>query len=352
LPNGNKTVTQNINLNLSMVLNWFQNITFAYPEAFSLLIIVLMLMIWYWGSAKKRQASMLVTTTHFLTDVKSLKTWFQNLPFVLRSLALILLVIALARPQHKFTEQQTEGQGIDIILCFDISGSMTEKDFSPNRLEASKEVAQAFVNDRPGDRIGIVIFSRESFTLCPITTDKNAILSQIANIHSGYLEEEGTSIGSGLATSVDRLKDQKTKSKVIILLTDGVDFGGLIPPDIAKEMAKLYKIKVYTIGVGSDKEVDETEDTPFGRSSTRKKLDFNEPLLKNIAAETGGQYFHATDNDALKKIYASINSLEKTRIKVTAYDRYTEEFLPILLAAFTLLFIEAILRYTAFRRFP
>jgi Ca-activated chloride channel family protein len=335
-----------------MVLQWFRNITFANPEALSLLIVVLIVIIWYWSSKKKRQGSMLVTTTHFITDVRSFKTWFQHFPFVLRSLALILLVIALARPQHKFSEQQTEGEGIDIILCFDISGSMTEKDFTPNRLEASKEVAQSFVNDRPGDRIGIVIFSRQSFTLCPITTDKNTVLSQIANIHSGYLEEEGTAIGSGLATSVDRLKDQKTKSKIIVLLTDGVDFGGLIPPDIAKEMAKLYGIKVYTVGVGTEKEIDEQVETPFGRTSNKKKLEFNEGLLKNIAAETGGQYFHATDKEALQKIYASINKLEKTRIKVTAYDRFSEEFFPILLAALALLVIETILRYTVFRKFP
>jgi Ca-activated chloride channel family protein len=277
---------------------------------------------------------------------------FRHLPFVLRCLALILIIVALARPQHKFSEQQTEGEGIDIILCFDISGSMTEKDFTPNRLEASKEVAQSFVNSRPGDRIGVVIFSRQSFTLCPLTTDKNTVLSQIVNIHPGYLEEEGTSVGSGLATSVDRLKDQKTKSRIVILLTDGVDFGGLIPPDIAKEMAKLYRIKVYTIGVGSEKEIEEQVETPFGRTSNRKRLEFNEGLLKNIAVETGGQYFHATDNEALVKIYSSINKLEKTRIKVTAYDRYTEEFLPILLAAIALLVIEAALRYTVFRRFP
>lgn len=335
-----------------MVLQWFRNITFANPEALSLLIVVLIVIIWYWSSKKKRQGSMLVTTTHFITDVRSFKTWFQHFPFVLRSLALILLVIALARPQHKFSEQQTEGEGIDIVLCFDISGSMTEKDFTPNRLEVSKEVAQSFVNDRPGDRIGIVIFSRQSFTLCPITTDKNTVLSQIANIHSGYLEEEGTAIGSGLATSVDRLKDQKTKSRIIVLLTDGVDFGGLIPPDIAKEMAKLYGIKVYTVGVGSEKEIDEQVETPFGRTRNRKKLEFNEGLLKNIAVETGGQYFHATDKEALQKIYASINKLEKTKIKVTAYDRFTEEFFPVLLAALALLVIETILRYTFFRKFP
>jgi len=335
-----------------MVLQWFRNITFANPEALSLLIVVLIVIIWYWNSKKKRQGSMLVTTTHFITDVRSFKTWFQYFPFVLRSLALILIVIALARPQHKFSEQQTEGEGIDIVLCFDISGSMTERDFTPNRLEVSKEVAQSFVNDRPGDRIGIVIFSRQSFTLCPITTDKNTVLSQIANIHSGYLEEEGTAIGSGLATSVDRLKDQKTKSRIIILLTDGVDFGGLIPPDIAKEMAKLYRIKVYTVGVGSEKEIDEQVETPFGRTRNRKKLEFNEGLLKNIAVETGGKYFHATDKEALQKIYESINTLEKTKIKTTSYDRFTEEFLPVLLAALALLVIEAILRYTVFRKFP
>jgi len=335
-----------------MLYNWFQNITFANKEVLSLLLIIPILAYWYYGNIQKRQSSMLITTTHFLNGIRTFKTWFQHFPFVLRCLALACLIIALARPQHKFSEQQTEGEGIDIVLCFDISGSMTEKDFTPSRLEASKEVAEAFVNERPGDRIGVVIFSRQSFTLCPITTDKATVLSQIDNIRSGYLEEEGTSIGSGLATSVDRLKDQKTKSKIIILLTDGVDFGGLIPPDIAKEMAKLYKIKVYTIGVGSDKEIEEQVQTPFGNMTDRKKLEFNEGLLKNIASETGGQYYHATDQDALKKIYASINQLEKSKIKITAYERSTEEFLPWLLAAIALLFIESILRYTAFKKFP
>jgi len=335
-----------------MLYHWFQDITFAYPEALSLLLIVPLVAVWYYGNIQKRQGSMLVTTTHFLSEIRTAKTWFRNFPFILRCIALTCLIVALARPQHKFTEQQTEGEGIDIVLCFDISGSMTEKDFLPNRLEASKEVAEAFVNDRPGDRIGVVIFSRQSFTLCPITTDKTAVLSQISNIRSGYLEEEGTAIGSGLATSVDRLKDQKTKSKIIILLTDGVDFGGLIPPDIAKEMAKFYKIKVYTIGVGSEKEIDEQVQTPFGSMRNKKKLEFNEGLLKNIAAETGGQYFHAADQDALKKVYTSINKLEKTRIKITAYDRFTEEFLPWVIIALALLVLETVLRYTVFKKFP
>lgn len=335
-----------------MIYQWFQNITFAWSEAFGLLLIFPLLILWYRDNEQSRQASMFVTTTHFISDIKSPKTWLKHFPFFLRCLSLVFLIVALARPQHKFTEQQTEGDGIDIVLCFDISGSMTEKDFAPNRLEAAKEVAQAFVNERTGDRIGVVIFSRQSFTLCPITTDKTAVLNQIANIKSGYLEEEGTAIGSGLATSVDRLKDQKTKSKVIILLTDGVDFGGLIPPDIAREMAKFYKIKVYTIGVGSDKEIDEVINTPFGNTTNKKKLDFNEGLLKDIASQTGGQYFHATDQEALKKIYASINTLEKTKINVTTYNRYTEAFLPWAIAALLTLVLEIIMRYTIFRRFP
>jgi Ca-activated chloride channel family protein len=295
---------------------------------------------------------MMVTTTHFLGDLRSYRTWFKHFPFVLRCLALSCLIVALARPQHKFTEQETEGEGIDIVLCFDISGSMTEKDFVPNRLEASKEVAKTFVQARPGDRMAVVIFSRQSFTLCPLTTDQNTITSQIDNIHSGYLEEEGTAIGSGLATSVDRLKGTKTKSKIIILLTDGVDFGGTIPPDIAIEMAKLYRIKIYSIGVGSEKEIYEEEETPFGKMNNRKKLEFNEGLLKTLATETGGQYFHATDKEALTKIYSSINELEKSRIQVTSYNRFTEEYLPWVLIALGLLFLEVVLKYTVFKKFP
>ena len=335
-----------------MLYDWYQHITFAWPEALGLLLILPILIFWYYTNGNKRRASMLVTTTHFISNVRSLKTLAQHLPFLLRCMALIFIIVAMARPQHKFAEQQTEGEGIDIVLCFDISGSMTAKDFSPNRLEASKKVAKTFVDERIGDRIGVVIFSRQSFTLCPITTDKNTVLSQIDNIKSGYLEEDGTAIGSGLATSVDRLKDSKTKSRIIILLTDGVDYGGLIPPDIAKEMAKLYKIKVYTIGVGTEKEVDEQVSTPLGNVTNKKKLEFNEPLLKDIATQTGGQYYHATDQETLKKIYANINQLEKSKIKITTYDRFTEEFLPILIVGLLFLLIETILRYTVFRKFP
>lgn len=335
-----------------MLTEWYQNIEFAYPWVLGALLLLPVLIYEYIRRNGRQQSSLVITTTHFLKGAASFKTVLRHIPFALRCLAIICLIIALARPRERFTETQTSGQGIDIILCFDISGSMTEKDFNPNRLEASKQVASDFVKNRPGDEIGIVIFSNLSFTLCPLTTDHEAVLNQIANIESGYLQDEGTAIGSGIATSVDRLRNSKTKSKIIILLTDGVDFGGTIPPDLALQMAKYYGIKIYTIGVGSEKEIDEVVDSPLGPVVEHKKLQFNEPLLKSLADQTGGQYFHATDNDALSKIYASINQLEKSKIEVTSYDRYTDKFLPLLIAAFAFLLIEITLRYTVFRKFP
>jgi Ca-activated chloride channel family protein len=295
---------------------------------------------------------MLVTTTHFISEVKSYKTAFQNIPFYLKCLALSFLIVAIARPQQKFTEENTEGEGIDIMLCFDISGSMMAKDFSPNRLEASKELAMEFVSGRPGDNIGIVIFSAVSFTLCPLTTYHEAVFQQMQNIKSGYLENEGTAIGSGIATCVDRLKDSKSKSKIIILLTDGVDYGGVIPPDIAKEMAKLYKIKIYSIGVGSAKELEEEVETPLGRQRQKLTLEFNENLLKELAQETGGVYYNAKSKEALQEVYANINKLEKSKIKRTTFHRFEEKFLPFVIAAIALLLLDVILRFTVFRKFP
>ncbi|WP_153799369.1 vWA domain-containing protein [Foetidibacter luteolus] len=335
-----------------MLKEWFDHIEFAYTWALGLLLLVPVLIIEYIRKGSKGQASMLVTTTHFIGDTGSLKVVMRHLPFVLRCLAIVCLVVALARPQKKYTEENTNGEGIDIILCFDISGSMTERDFQPNRLEAAKEVASEFVKQRPGDRIGITIFSNQSFTLCPLTTDHNAVLTQIRNIQSGYLQDEGTAIGSGLATSVDRLRASQSKSKIVVLLTDGVDFGGTIPPDIARDMAKLYKVKVYTVGVGSEKEIEEVANTPFGPVRQTKKLEYNEKLLQDLATQTGAQYFHALDRDALEKIYASINQLEKSQVEITSYNRFTDEYLPLLLAGLALLLLEIVLRYTVFRKFP
>lgn len=335
-----------------MLTEWLKHIQFAYSWVLGALLLLPIFIYEYIKRNKKQQASLLVTTTHFIKGASSFKTTLRHLLFVLRCLAIICLIFVLARPREKFVETQTKGDGIDIMLCFDISGSMTEKDFTPDRLDASKQVASDFVKNRPGDEIGIVIFSNLSFTLCPLTTDHDAVLNQIQNIESGYLQDEGTAIGSGIATSVDRLRNSKAKSKIIILLTDGVDFGGTIPPDLALQMAKYYGIKIYTIGVGSEKDVDEVVDSPLGPVVEHKKLQFNEPLLKNLADQTGGQYFHATDNDALIKIYTSINQLEKSQIDITTYDRYSDRFLPFLIAAFAFLIIEILLRYSVFKKFP
>ncbi len=335
-----------------MLHNWFQHIEFAYPWVFILLIGLPVIIYEYIRRNRTGSASMLITTTHFVQPPRTFKNLFFHFPFVLRCLALICLIVALARPRHSFSEEQDTGEGIDIVLCFDISGSMTERDFLPNRLEAAKSVATQFVQQRPGDRIGIVIFSNLSFTLCPITVDHNAVFSQISNIQSGYLQDEGTAIGSGLATSVDRLRNDSSKTKIVILLTDGVDFGGTISPDVAANMAKTFGVKVYTIGVGSEKEIEETVDSPFGPITQKKKLEYNEGLLQMLAKTTGGQYFHATDENALQKVYESINGLEKSKIQVTTYHHYTDEYLPWIMAALALLVLEIILRYTVFKKFP
>jgi len=334
-----------------MLTDWWQHITFAYSWVLGALLLIPILVIEYIRRNRRIHAAMLVTTTHFVQDTVSLKTITRHALFVLRCIAIACFIIALARPQRKFSEELTEGEGIDIVLCFDISGSMTSNDFQPSRLEASKQVAADFVKNRPGDRIGIVIFSELSFTLCPITTDHNTVLKQIQGIESGTLPP-GTAIGSGLATSVDRLRTSKSKTKIVVLLTDGVDFGGTIPPDIARDMAVLNKIKVYTIGVGTEGEVQEVINSPLGAVTQTRKMQFNENLLQTLASSTGGQYFHATDKEALQKIYASINQLEKSKVQVTTYERATDKFFPWILAGIIALFLEILLRYTFFRKFP
>lgn len=328
------------------------DIEFAYPWVLFFLILVPAMIYWYWNNNRKISASIKVTTTYFLQHTKSWRTQLRHLPFWFRCAGLVCLIIALARPQEAFTEDEITGEGIDIVLCFDISGSMTEKDMLPNRLEASKEVALDFLDHRPGDRIGVVIFSSQSFTLCPITTDHNTVRAQISNIASGYLKDEGTAIGSGLATSVDRLRHTSSKSKIVILLTDGVDFGGIIPPDIAKDMAKLYGVKVYTVGIGSEKEIEVPLETPFGVTTQKKKLEYNEALLKSLALETGGQYFHALTKDDLKGIYDSINKLERSRVEVKTYNRYTEKYHWPLLIGLALVISELVMRLTVFKKFP
>lgn len=282
---------------------------------------------------------------------RSWRSWLRPLPFVFRLLAFSCLIVALARPQTRNDEQLVNGEGIDIVLCLDISGSMLAQDFTPSRMEAAKAVAGEFIDHRPTDRIGLVIFSGESFTMCPLTTDRTVLKSQLANVQSGLLED-GTAIGSGLATGVDRLRNSPSKSKVIILLTDGENNGGLIDPNTAKEIAKSIGVRVYTVGMGTEGYAPVPVQMPGGVVMQREKVNIDEKLLTQIAKETGGLYYRAKDNESLKNIYAEIDRLEKSKIEVTALRRYAEQFFPFALAAAVLLLLEVVLRWSVFKKFP
>ena len=333
-----------------MLFDYFKNITFGQPWFFLLLIAVPVLIFWYASKNNKRQAAIIISDVS-ARGLSSWKTSLRHVPFVCRLLAIFFIIAALARPQTMFEEQNAEGEGVDIVLCIDVSGSMTAQDLQPNRLEAAKNVAIDFVNKRLTDRIAIVIFSGESFTQCPLTTDHGVLISAIENIRNGLLED-GTAIGSGLSTSVERLRTSKSKSKVVILLTDGENNGGLIDPQTAKEIAKAFQIKVYTIGVGTDGYAPQPVNTPMGVVMQNAKVSIDEKLLKEIAAETGGKYFRAKDNEGLTGIYDEINSLEKSKVEISTRTRFTEKFFPFVIAALALLFLEMLLKFTVFRKFP
>ena len=257
----------------------------------------------------------------------------------------------MAYPRAQNQDQHAEGEGIDIVLCIDVSGSMTAQDFSPNRLEAAKNVAIDFIKRRLTDRIGIVIFAGESFTQCPLTTDRAVLISAVENIHNGLLED-GTAIGSGLSTSVDRLRGSKSKTKVVLLLTDGENNGGLIDPKTAKEIAKAFNIRVYTIGVGSEGYAPQPVNTALGVVIQNEKVSIDEKLLTEIATETNGKYFRARDNAGLADIYRNIDALEKSKVELVSTIRYQDRFFPFVFAAIIFLFLEVIFNYTLFRKFP
>ncbi|MBY0476427.1 MAG: VWA domain-containing protein [Chitinophagaceae bacterium] len=334
-----------------MINDWYQQIVFAYPYLLWLLVLLPLLIVWYLVKNKKATSSVTISTLRIYKRHGGSKTVIRHLPFVLRLLAMALLIISIARPQTRNNEERIEGEGIDIVLCMDVSGSMLAEDFAPNRMEAMKKVAADFVDARKTDRIGLVIFSGEPFTQCPITSDYAALKSQIYAVRSGILQD-GTAIGSGLATSVERLKKSKSKSKVIILLTDGENNGGLIPPSTAKEIAKAYNIKVYTIGMGTEGFATLPQQTTAGVVRTKEKVNIDEKLLQEIARETGGNYFRATDNESLSNIYVEIDKLEKSRIETSSFARYAEQFYPLAIAAVLLLLIESWLRYKVLRKFP
>jgi Ca-activated chloride channel family protein len=333
-----------------VLFDYFNNIIFSQPLWFGLFILIPVLIFWYTKNNRKQHASIKVSTTA-AHGLHSFKTSIRHLPFILRMMTFCFMILALARPQTKNDEQRAEGEGIDIVLCIDVSGSMTARDFKPNRLEAAKAVAADFVNKRLTDRIGVVIFSGESFTLCPITTDRAVLLSAIQSIRNGLLED-GTAIGAGLSTSVDRLRNSEAKSKIVLLLTDGVNNGGLIDPKTAKEIAKAFGIKVYTIGVGSDGYAPQPVNTPLGVVMQNEKVNIDEGLMTEIATETGGRYFRARDNQSLNAIYTTIDALERSKVEIINTIRYQEKFYPFVIAALFFLLLEVLLRYTVLRKFP
>jgi Ca-activated chloride channel homolog len=335
-----------------LLYDWFTNIDFAYPYLFGLLLILPLMIYWYMVKTSQLQGKLRVSSLQSFANNRSWKNVFRHAPFVFRVLAIICIVTALARPQTRNDEELKSGEGIDIVLCLDVSGSMLAQDFTPNRLEASKQVAAEFVDNRATDRIALVIFAGESFTACPLTTDRNMLKNQIFAAQSSILAD-GTAIGDGLTTSVERLKSSANKSKIVILLTDGDNQGGLIDPTAAKEIAKSFGIKIYTIGVGSDGYAQTPVQGNGGAVVVqRQKVNINEPLLRDIAEQTGGLYFRARDNSSLRNIYLEIDKLEKSKVEITALRRYTERFYPFALAAIGFLLLELILRLTVFRKFP
>jgi Ca-activated chloride channel family protein len=337
-----------------MLYNWLKEIDFAQPLVFAQFVWIPVMIWWYVKKYNKKQATIKVSTVHAF-KVSSAKNRFRHLPFILRLLAISCLVLALARPQKRNDQSQTQGEGIDIVLCMDVSGSMSSRDILPSRLEVAKTVAADFIRSRPVDRIGIVIFSGEAFTQVPLTTDKNTLLEQIQSLESRKYLSDGTVIGEGLATAVARLGESQAKSKVVILLTDGKEDPPetrLIDPLTALEIAKSKGVKVYAIGMGAMPStiVERETNAPKPKNPAIDFIDVD--LLRNIAEQTGGRYFRAKDKEALQYIYDQIDKLEKSKVEISSYKRYEERFLPFVLAALGFLFLEMLLRYTVFKKFP
>lgn len=323
--------------------------SFASPGYLFLLLLLLPVVGWYIYELRKADASVQMSSAATLRrQPRSWRIYMLHVPFVLRVAAIVLLTIALARPQltNRWSSESTEG--IDIMMALDISGTMQAEDLKPNRLEAAKQVASDFVLARPNDQIGLVVFAGESFTQCPLTTDHAVLVNLFKSVKFGLIED-GTAIGLGLANAVNRMKDSPTKSKVIILLTDGSNNRGDIDPLTAAEIAKTFGIRVYAIGVGSHGQARVPVQTPVGIQYMTMDSEFDETTLQNIAETTGGQYFRATDNSSLRRIYEQIDQLEKTKLRVREYAKHTDTFAPFLLAALLCLLAEIILRYFVLR---
>ena len=332
----------------------FEGIVLANPEYLWGLIALPLVILWYVYKRKFQQARLTISSTKGFEGVRSNLARFQPLLFVFRICALALVVLALARPQTVDISSRTKtNKGIDIVMAIDVSSSMLAQDLKPSRLNALKEVAADFIDDRQNDRIGLVVYAGESYTKTPITSDKRIVKNALRSIRYDGVINDGTAIGMGLATAVNRLKDSRAKSKVIILLTDGVNNSGFIEPKIAAELAVEFQIKTYTIGLGSNG----TAKAPIGVLPNGKfqygltKVEIDEELLKAIADDTGGLYFRATDTKKLKDIYNEINKLEKTEVEEFKYYNYQEKYRILILIALGLLFAEWILKNTIFRSF-
>jgi len=326
-----------------------KGITFSEPLFLYLLLVIPAMAAYYIFKQQKANASLTVSGLDaFVHSGKSFRIYLRHLLFALRLIAMTLIIIVLARPQSTDNFQDVSTEGIDIVLALDISGSMLARDFRPDRLEASKNVATEFISGRPYDRMGLVVFSGESFTQCPLTTDHAVLINLMREIQSGMIED-GTAIGMGLATAVNRIKDSEAKSKVIILLTDGVNNRGEVAPATAAGIAKSFGVRVYTIGVGTQGMAPYPVQTPFGVQYQNMPVEIDEPILKEIAETTGGKYFRATDNDKLLQVYSEIDKLEKSKIDVRQFSRKKEEYLIAAVFAFSLLALEMLVRNTIFR---
>lgn len=332
----------------------FANFNFENPEFFWLLLLLPLAIGWYIWKRNKQTAALKISSTKGFRGNSGLLPKLRPVLFILRLLTLALIITAMARPRTvDVSTQSSSTQGIDIVMAIDVSASMLARDLQPTRLEATKNVAEEFIKDRPADRIGLVVYAGESFTKTPITSDKSIVLDALEGIEYNNVLENGTAIGSGLATAVNRIKDSDAESKVIILLTDGVNNSGFIDPNTASELALEFGIRVYTIGVGSNgMALSPTAILPNGRFQYGNvPVEIDEELLTQIASTTGGKYFRATDNEKLEAIYEEIDALEKTEIEEFRYYNYDEKFRPLVLLAGGLLLLEVLLRMTVFRSF-
>ncbi len=327
---------------------------FASPYTLLLLLLIVPMLIYYIYITRRGGATLTISSTDGFKGIgRTYRYYLRHIPFLLRVVAFAAIVVALARPQTVEHSRSSSTEGIDIVMALDISGSMLARDFEPDRITAAKQVAASFIQDRFGDRIGLVAFAGESFTLSPLTTDQGALQTLLAPLRSGIIED-GTAIGNGLATALNRLRESEAKSKVVILLTDGVNNRGEVSPTTAAKIAKEMGVKVYTIGVGSQGEAPYPQVDPYGRivGYVNAKVEIDEKTLSEVAETTGGEYYRATDNEKLVAIYDQINQLEKSEVQVEERTAYNELFLMWVLLAIGVLIAEFLVKYLILKRLP